>query len=138
MGAHNIKVYRFAERRCYCITCQRRFSADQGTFFETVRTSRQVLLAMVAMLVERHSRRALSRINHCKVDAVLHWLDLAGQPAAAVSRHGIHDRQLPPAQIDELWTLVKKNKTTGSRATRLNRAIPGFGAPSRCRVIDGS
>ena len=138
MGAPNIKVYSFAERRFYCITCQRTFSADKGTFFETVRAPRQVLVEIVAMLVERNSLRAISRIKHCKIDAVLHWLDLAGQQAAAVSRHVIRDLHLPQAQIDELWTFVKKNKNTCPRMTRLSTGIPGFGAPSRCRVIYGS
>jgi transposase-like protein len=138
MGTANIKVYSFAERRFYCITCQRTFSADKGTFFETVRTPRRVLLDIVAMLVERNSLRAISRIKHCKADTVLHWLDLAGQQAAAVSRYVIHDLHLTQAQIDELWTFVKKNKNTDNRTTRLNTAIRGFGAPSRCRVIYGS
>lgn len=138
IGAHNIKTHSFAERRFYCITCQRTFSTDKGTFFETVRTPRRVLLDIVAMLVERNSLRAISRIKHRKADAVLHGLDLAGQQTAAVSRHIIYDLHLTQAQIGELWTFVKKNKNTGRRTTRLNPAIPGFGAPSRCRVIYGS
>src|SRR4029453_18338937 len=32
---------------------------------------------VVAMLVERNSLRAVSRIKHCIADAALHWLDLA-------------------------------------------------------------
>jgi hypothetical protein len=40
----------------------------------------------------------------------LHWVDLAGQHAAAVSAHLIKDLHLTQAQIDELWTFVKKSK----------------------------
>lgn len=134
-GAHNIKVYSYAERRFYCTTCQRTFSADKGTFFETLRTPRPLLLDVVAMLVERNSLRAISRIKHCKVDAVLHWLDLAGQQAATVSRHFIRGLRLQQAQIDELWTFIKKNSRTCNRATRRSAAMPGSGAPSRCPVI---
>jgi hypothetical protein len=50
-------------------------------------------LDAVAMLVERNSLRAISRIKYCKPHTVLHWLDLAGQHAAAVSKdviHGLH------------------------------------------------
>ena len=75
----NIKMHSYAERRFRCTTCQRTFSADKGTFFETLRTPRPILLDVVAMLVERNSLRAVSRIKHCKADTVLHWLDLAGQ-----------------------------------------------------------
>jgi len=56
----NIKVYSHVERRFYCQTCGRTFSFDKGTFFETLRTSRQTLLDAVSMLVER---------NSCKVSA---------------------------------------------------------------------
>lgn len=101
MEAPNIKIYSYAERRYYCTTCSHTFSADKGTFFETLRTNRQILLDAVAMLVERHSLRAIGRIKHCKHDSVLHWLDLAGQHAASVSKRFVHDLHLTQAQIDE-------------------------------------
>jgi transposase-like protein len=110
IGAHNIRIYSHAERRYYCTTCTHTFSADRGTFFDTLRTSRHILLDAVAMLVERNSLRAISRIKQCKPDTVLYWLDLAGQHAAAISNHFIRDLQVSQAQIDELWTFVKKNR----------------------------
>jgi transposase-like protein len=54
IGANNIKMHSYAERRLRCPTCQRTFSADKGTFFETLRTPRPILLDVVAMLVERN------------------------------------------------------------------------------------
>jgi hypothetical protein len=39
-------------------------------------------------------------------------LNLAGQHAAAVSQHLVHGLHLTQAQIDELWTFVKKNRST--------------------------
>jgi hypothetical protein len=62
------------------------------------------------MLVERNSLRAISRIKHCKPHTVLHWLDLAGQHAAAVSKDFIHGLHVTQAQFDELWTFIKKNR----------------------------
>ena len=112
LDAENIKVHSYTEQRFYCITCRHTFSADKGTFFETLRTPRPLLLDAVAMLVERNSLRAISRIKHCKVDAVLHWLELAGQQGAAVNRHFIRHLHLTQVQIDELWSFVKKNKRT--------------------------
>jgi hypothetical protein len=115
IGGPNIKVYSYAERRYYCTTCSHTFNPDRGTFFDTVRTDRQVILNVVAMLVERNSLRAICRVKHCKLDTALHWLDLAGQQAAAVSRHFITGLHLTQAQIDELWTFIKKNKHTFKR-----------------------
>src|SRR6266567_5049375 len=90
VGAHNIRTSSRVEGRYYCTTCTHTFRADKGTFFDTLRTERHVLRDAVAMLVERNSLRAISRIKHCKTNTVLHWLDLAGQHAAAVSAHFIH------------------------------------------------
>lgn len=111
IGAQNIKTYSYVERRFYCITCGQTFVFDKGTFFETVRTSRSLLLDVVAMLVERNSLRAISRVKHCAPNTLLHWLDLAGQQAVAVSQHFIKGLHLTQAQIDELWTFVKKNRS---------------------------
>jgi hypothetical protein len=110
IGAHNINIYSHAENRYYCATCHHTFNADNGTFFDTLRTDRNVLLDGVAMLVERNSLRAISRIKHCKPNTVLPWLDLAGQHAAAVSKHFMRGLHLTQAQIDELWTFVKKKQ----------------------------
>ncbi len=118
MDAQNIKVHSYVERRYYCISCKQTFSFDKGTFFETLRTDRPILLDAVAMLVERNSLRAISRVKHCKPNSVLRWLDLAGRHAAAVTRHFIQGLSVTQAQIDELWTFVKKNKNT------FNRTIP--------------
>jgi len=116
-GGQNMKVHSYVERRYSCATCEQTFVFDKGTFFETVRTSRTVLLDVVAMLVERNSLRAISRIKHCAPNTILHWLDLAGQQAAAVSRHFIRQLHLTQAQIDELWTFVKKNRNISSPPT---------------------
>jgi transposase-like protein len=64
IGANNIKMHSYAERRCRCTTCHRTCSADKGTFFATLRIPRPILLDVVAMLVERNSLRAVSRIKH--------------------------------------------------------------------------
>lgn len=135
IGAHNIKIYSHAEHRYYCTTCHHSFNADKGTFFDTLRTDRNVLLDGVAMLVERNSLRAISRIKHCKPNTVLHWLDLAGQHAAAVSKHCIRGLHLTQAQIDELWTFVKKNRNTFNRTIPVISVMPGSGGLSHCPVI---
>jgi transposase-like protein len=133
--ASNIKIYSHAERRYYCTTCQHTFSADIGTFFETLRSDRQRLLEAVAMLVERNSLRAISRVKHCKPNTVLHWLDLAGQHAAEVSQHFIRSLHVLQAQIDELWSFVKKNRSTFSPVIHLMSVMPGSGGPSLYLLI---
>jgi transposase-like protein len=137
VDAGNIRVYCHSERRLYGRTCQHTFSADQGTVFETVRSERSAVLEVLALLGERNSLRAIERLTHHPHKASLHWLDLAGQHVAAVSAHLIRDLQLTQAQIDELWTFVKKSRNIWNRTTRLTWATCGSGAPWRCRVACG-
>ncbi len=133
----NIKVHSGVDRRYTCTRCGHTFSADTGTFFETLRTDRHTLLDAIAMLVERNSLRAISRIKHCKLDTIRHWLDLAGQHAAVVSEYLIHGLHLTQVQIDELWTFVKKNRRTLCQAIHLTAVTPGFGKPLLCPVMCG-
>jgi DNA-binding transcriptional ArsR family regulator len=110
MGAGNIRVHSYVEQRLYCMTCLHTFSADKGAFFETLRSEREALLDVLAALGERNSVRALERLKHHSPNTILHWLDLAGQHLAAVSAELIHDVRLRQAQVDELWTFVKKKQ----------------------------
>ena len=114
VAASNIKVYSYVERRYYCATCQHTFSADKGTVFETLRSEHLIIADVLAMLVERNSLRAIERLKHHPHNAVLHWLDLAGQHAAAVSATLIRNLHLTQAQVDEMWTFVKKTRASAS------------------------
>src|ERR687895_1813355 len=85
VGAGNIKVFSHVERRYYCATCRRTFSADKHAFFETLRCPRATVLEALALLAERNSLRAAARLTRHSPNRVLHWLALAGQPGAAGS-----------------------------------------------------
>ena len=115
VNAGNIRVFSYTEQRYYCATCNRTFSADKGTLFETLRSEHDAVVEALALLTERNSLRATERLTHHDHNTVLHWVDLAGQHAAQVSRVLIRHLHLTQAQIDELWTFVKK---TGAPATR--------------------
>jgi transposase-like protein len=110
--AGNIKVHSYVERRFYCGSCRHTFSMDTGTMYETLRSERDEVIHALSLLVERNSLCAVERATHHPVDALLHWLDLAGQHCAAVSADLIHDIRLRQAQIDELWTFVKKTNAS--------------------------
>lgn len=110
VGAGNIKVHSYVEQRLYCATCLCTFSADKGTCFEMLRSERRAVVEVLEALGERNSLRALERLKHHSPNTILDWLNLAGQHLAAVSTELIHDLRLSQAQVDELWTFVKKNK----------------------------
>ncbi len=119
----NIRVFSYTEQRTYCTTCRRTFSADHGTFFETLRSEQATVVETLALLTERNSLHAAERLTHHDHNTILHWVDLAGQHAAQVSRALICNLHLTQAQIDELWTFVKK---TGAPATRRSTGSGGY------------
>jgi len=139
VGAGNIRVHSYVEQRLYCTTCLHTFSADTGTFFETLRSEQPEVVDVLAALGERNSLRALERLKHHSPNTILHWLDLAGQHLAVVSAELIHDVHLRQAQVDELWTFVKKKQAHCQPDDPLDvgdmwiwRAIA---LPSRLRVV---
>jgi hypothetical protein len=89
-----------------------------------------MILDVLALLGERNSLRAIERLEQCPHNTSLHWLDLAGQHTAAVSREVIHGRHITQAQVDELWTFVKKSKRIANPLIRRSGGMPGFGEPS--------
>jgi transposase-like protein len=138
VDAGNIQVHSHVEQRLYCTTCLHTFSVDRGTFFETLRSECQAVLEILELLGERNSLRAIERLKHRSTNTVLHWLDLAGQHLAAVSAELIHDVQLRQAQVDELWTFVKKSRRIVNPTTRQTRGIRGFGVRWLCPVGSAS
>ena len=137
VGAGNVRVFSYSERRYYCVTCERTFSFDKGTAFETLRSPADVVSEALRLLTERNSLRAVERVKHRTPTRLLYWLDVASAHARAVSDELIRDLHLSQVQIDELWTFVKKSKRIANPATPLMLVTCGFGAPSRCPVVCG-
>jgi hypothetical protein len=109
VGAGHLKAFSYVERRYYCATCRRTSSADQHTFFETIRSPRASVLEALALLSERNRLGAVARLTHHSPNRVLHWLALAGRQSGTVGSATIRDLSLTQVQIDELWTFVKKS-----------------------------
>ena len=138
VGASNIKVHSYVEQRLYCATCLHTFSADTGTFFETIRTARAQVLDALALLTERNSLRAVERLETCPHNTLLHWLALSGQHLSALSDELLNDLRVSQVQIDELWTFVKKSRPIYIHTIRRNGGIAGSGVRWLCRVACGS
>ncbi len=134
-GTGTIKVYSYKERRYYCVTCGKTFSESRASLFYHLRTPRRDVLEAIGMLAERHSLRGIARGKGVKPDTVLHWLEVAGAQAAAVSDRLIHNLHLTQAQIDALWTFVKKSLGISPWTTRQQaRGIIGCGPRWPCPV----
>jgi transposase-like protein len=115
-GAGNIRIHCSADRRLRCATCNRRFSAREGTIFYNLKTDEEKVLMALALLAERNSARATARILGTNEDTVLEWLAKAAQHAEEVSDLLIRKLKTPQAQLDEMWSFVGK-KRRASKST---------------------
>jgi len=108
VGAGNIRIHCSRDRRLRCATCNKRFSARQGTIFYKLRTDEKTVLTALALLAERNSARATARILGTNEDTVLEWLAKAAQHAAQVSELLIRKLNISQVQLDEMWSFVEK------------------------------
>lgn len=115
MEQGNVRVFSHVERRLYCICCGRTWSMDKGTAYEGLRSSHATVCRALAHLGERNSLRATARLTHHSVNTVLDWLERGGRQAAELSEHLIQGLHISYAQVDELWTFVKKTATPLTR-----------------------
>jgi transposase-like protein len=123
-----LRVYSCKERRYYCVVCGKTFSESRASLFYHLRPPRRDVLEASGMLAERNSLRGIARVKGVKPDTVLHGLEIAGAQAAAVSDHLIHNLHLTQAQIDELWTFVKKSLGTSiGTKSQQGKGTTGFG-----------
>lgn len=111
-GPHKTQLY-------HCKACGHTFSDTKGTFFYRLRTNRKKVVDALGMVVEKGGIRATGRATSFDKDTIQRWVERAGRHTEEVSAYLIRDRKLTEAQVDELWTFIKK-KTSGSHP----RTIP--------------
>ena len=97
-----------------CRECGGTFSENRDTFFFGLRTPREKVLTALTMIAEGGGIRATGRAMGVDKDTVQRWVERAGQHAEEVMAYLTVDRHLSEAQLDALWTFIKK-KTGNSR-----------------------
>lgn len=114
-GAHRTTQY-------LCRACGKTFAETKGTFFYRLRADRAQVVQALAMVVEQGGIRATARAIGVDKDTVQRWVERAGRHVAEVSAYLIVECHLTEAQLDELWTFVKK-KTSISRRPIIRRRL---------------
>jgi transposase-like protein len=94
-----------------CLCCHKRFSARKGTPFFGLRKDNARIFKALHMLAERGSIRGTARVTGVTKDTVCRWLKIAAAQCEKVNACLIKDMNFDQAQLDELWTFVKKKTT---------------------------
>lgn len=109
------------ERQLFrCQWCKKRFSETRGTVFFGLKTPQETVYRALACLAEGQGLRATARIFQVEVDTVLSWLKRAGQHCEKVSFYLMRNLQVEQAQLDELWTFVRKKEKSLSAWEKLH------------------
>jgi IS1 family transposase len=93
-----------------CQWCKKRFSETQGTAFFDLKTPTKTVCQALTALSEGVSLRGTARIVGEKPETILLWLRRAGQHSQQVSDYLLKNLHVSQAQMDELWTFVRKKE----------------------------
>ena len=109
-----------------CRTCGKAFSSRTGTAFFDLRSPKKTILMGLRLLAEGLGLRGTSRVLEIKLDTIRRWLAVAALHCDQVNDMLLRDLKLSQVQVDELWTLVKKNTKIS-----LDRQPPGSVSPAK-------
>ena len=98
-----------------CRACGKTFSETKGTFFYRLRTPKEKILMALAMVAEGGGIRATGRAMGVDKDTIQSWVERAGEHVEEVSAYLTVNCHLSEAQLDALWTFVKKKTRTSRR-----------------------
>jgi len=106
-----------------CRKCRGPFSENRGTFFFGLVTPCEKVLTALKMIAEGGGIRATGRVMGVDKDTVQRWVERAGKHVEEVSAYLTVDCHLSEAQLDALWTFVKKKTGALRRRTILKKQV---------------
>lgn len=119
----------------YCRTCGRRFAATQFSALFGLHLPAPTIRQIIHHAAEGVGVRATARLLDLDKDTVNRVILRAGEHCVMVLSNLLQSLELTEAQLDELWTFVKKRKVLAAKPT-LNSGMDanGSGRPSTRRL----
>lgn len=141
VGRGNVVLsHRYGKQRKYllwCKSCERTFSEKRGTIFFGLHTPKEKVLQGLHCVAEGNTIASTARIMGTKEDTIRDWLRRAALHSEQVSQLLIRDLRLDHVELDELWSYIKKRRTSGQVSLR-NMAMSGRGSRRTGRLGSGS
>ncbi len=103
----------------YCRTCGRRFAATQSSALFGLHLPAQTIGQIIHHAAEGVGVRATARLLNLDKDTVNRVILRAGEHCAHVLSDLLSSLELTEAQMDELWTFVKKRKVLAAKRTSI-------------------
>ena len=109
----------------YCRTCGKRFASTRATAFFGLHLSDDKIAQIIHHAAEGVGVRATSRLLNINKDTVNRVILRAGEHCEIVLSNLLRSLKLKEAQLDELWSFVKKR----TLPTKKKLAKSGSGQP---------
>jgi len=113
----------------YCRTCGTRFAATKATAFFGFHVSEDTIRQIIHHAAEGVGVRATARLLGIDKDTVNRVILRVGEHCEVVLKSLLCSLQMTEAQLDELWTFVKKRNLVMSKNMEKK---PGRGGSGRC------
>ena len=114
-------------QRFLCKHCEVVFVETKGTPLYNKKLSERKIKQICKEFAETRGIRATERMVHVHRDTVSRLLNDLGDHAREMTKYLVHDLGLSTYEVDEIWTIVKKNRDARS-TTRMSS--PGKEKPS--------
>ncbi len=115
----------------YCRTCGKRFAASRASALFGLHLPAETIRQIIHHAAEGVGVRATARLLELDKDTVNRVILRAGEHCARVLSGLLTSLQLTEAQLDELWTFVKKRKVlTTPETLKSSTGKRGSGRPS--------
>ena len=115
----------------YCRTCGKRFAATQASALFGLHLPPDMIRQIIHHAAEGVGVRATARLLELDKDTVNRVILRAGEHCANVLSGLLTSLELTEAQLDELWTFVKKRKVLAvPRISSTSMGRRGSGQPS--------
>ena len=101
----------------YCRTCGKRFAATQASALFGLHLPAETIRQIIHHAAEGVSVRATARLLDLNKDTVNRVILRAGEHCSRVLSNLLTSLELTEAQLDELWTFVKKRKILAAPKT---------------------
>ena len=111
---------RAGHRQYYCFNCNQYFVETKGTPLYNRKLSERKIKAVCKEFVETRGIRATERAVHVHRDTVTSLIDSLGEHALQMTNYLVHDLGLGTYEVDELFTVIKKNRKRLSRTSMLS------------------
>ena len=104
----------------YCVHCNSYFTETKGTPLYNRKLSERKIKKICKEFVETGGIRATERKVHVHRDTVMSIIDALGEHALSMTKYLVHDLALSTYEVDELFTIIKKNRKNLSKTAMIS------------------